>query len=240
MAGLVPAIYVLPTDTKTWMPGTRPGMTNFVTKSHFKWYFRPSSLPPAVAKAPVALLTGWLIASASVARDNVRRNHLKFERHHELASLQRSRARRCQILRRAGTGHRAAYPRPRRRIRSAPGAAARQAPNGRPLHLLRSFRAGAVRVRQGHGRTPASAYRARHRHLSVRRQDHAPRQRGQYPGNPARRDEPDDRRARHRPFRAHPGRAAKRRPKDAGLAELDRAAGRLRGNRAVVPALRGR
>jgi hypothetical protein len=27
MAGLVPAIHVLAT-TKTWMPGTRPGMTN--------------------------------------------------------------------------------------------------------------------------------------------------------------------------------------------------------------------
>jgi hypothetical protein len=27
MAGLVPAIHALPTDGKTWMPGTRPGMT---------------------------------------------------------------------------------------------------------------------------------------------------------------------------------------------------------------------
>ena len=37
-----------------------------------------------------------------------------------------------------------------------------------------------------------------------------------------------------------PGRAAPRRPEDAGPAELDRAAGRLRGNRAVVSALRRR
>jgi hypothetical protein len=29
MAGLVPAIYVfLPAELKTWMPGTRPGMTD--------------------------------------------------------------------------------------------------------------------------------------------------------------------------------------------------------------------
>ena len=27
MAGLVPAIHVLPQCEKTWMPGTRPGMT---------------------------------------------------------------------------------------------------------------------------------------------------------------------------------------------------------------------
>jgi hypothetical protein len=27
MAGLVPAIHVLLEETKTWIPGTRPGMT---------------------------------------------------------------------------------------------------------------------------------------------------------------------------------------------------------------------
>ena len=70
--------------------------------------------------------------------------------------------------------------------------------------------------------------------------DHAPRQRGQHPGDPARRHEPDDGRPRHRAFRAHARRAAPRRPEDAGPAELDRAAGRLGGDRAVVPALRRR
>ena len=65
-------------------------------------------------------------------------------------------------------------------------------------------------VGQGHGRAPASAYRAGHRHLSVRRLDHPSRQRGQCPGDPAGRDEPDDRGARHRPFRAHAGPAAPR------------------------------
>ena len=54
-------------------------------------------------------------------------------------------------------------------FRGAPRAAARQAADGRPLHLLRSFRPGAVPLRQGHGCAPASAYRACHRHLSVRR-----------------------------------------------------------------------
>jgi hypothetical protein len=29
MAGLVPAIHVLVRTRKTWMPGTRPGMTKF-------------------------------------------------------------------------------------------------------------------------------------------------------------------------------------------------------------------
>jgi hypothetical protein len=28
MAGLVPAVHVLAAERKTWMPGTRPGMTN--------------------------------------------------------------------------------------------------------------------------------------------------------------------------------------------------------------------
>jgi hypothetical protein len=32
MAGLVPAIQVLPVDPKTWMPGTRPGMTTVWAK----------------------------------------------------------------------------------------------------------------------------------------------------------------------------------------------------------------
>ena len=157
---------------------------------------------------------------------------------HELATLQRSRARRSQDLRRARSHHRAAHPRPRRRLCGAARAAAWQAADGRALHLLRSFRPGAVRVRQGHGRAAASAYRACHRHLSVRRQHHASRQRGQHSGDHAGRDEPDDRGTRHRPFRAHAGSAAPRRPEDAGPAELDRAAGRQGRNRAVVPALR--
>ena len=161
-------------------------------------------------------------------------------RKNELATLQRSRARRSQNLRRARSHHRAAHPRPRRWICGAARAAAWQAADGRALHLLRSFRPDAVHGRQGHGRAAASAYRACHRHLSVRRLDHAPRQRGQHPGDPARRHEPDDGGTRHRAFRAHARRAAPRRPEDAGPAELDRAAGRLGRDRAVVPALRRR
>ena len=109
-----------------------------------------------------------------------------------------------------------------------------------PFIFFDHFGPDAVHRRQGHGRAPASAYRACHRHLSVRRLDHASRQRGQHPGDPARRDEPDDGGARHRAFRAHARRAAPRRPEDAGPAKLDRAAGGLGRDRAVVPALRRR
>jgi len=35
MAGLVPAIHVLVAARKTWMPGTRPGMTNERTDSRY-------------------------------------------------------------------------------------------------------------------------------------------------------------------------------------------------------------
>jgi hypothetical protein len=34
MAGLVPAIHALAAKRKTWMPGTRPGMTS--RKQHFE------------------------------------------------------------------------------------------------------------------------------------------------------------------------------------------------------------
>ena len=36
MAGLVPAIHVL-VHTRTWMPGTRPGMTKFNVSGDAKW-----------------------------------------------------------------------------------------------------------------------------------------------------------------------------------------------------------
>ena len=65
------------------------------------------------------------------------------------------------------------------------------------------FRAGA-----GPRRAAASAYRARHRHLSVRRRDHPSRQPRQRHGDPARRGQLDDGRARHRPFRAHRARSS--------------------------------
>ena len=61
---------------------------------------------------------------------------------------------------------------------------------------------------------------------------------GNVAGDRARRNESDDRRPRHRPFRAHPGRTARLGAADAGPAKLDRATGRIRRDRAVVPALR--
>ena len=53
-----------------------------------------------------------------------------------------------------------------------------------------------------HRRAAASAHRARHRHLPVRRRDVASRQPGHVGGHPARRGQPDDGRPRHRAFRA--------------------------------------
>ena len=133
-----------------------------------------------------------------------------------------------RVLRRARARHRAARARSRR-LRGAPRAAARQAADGRAVHLLRPDGPGAVRRRPGHGRAPASAYRARHRHLSVRRPRHAPRQRRQRAGDHARRHEPDDRRARHRAFRAHPAERRAQRRRHVRHPELDRAAaGRTR------------
>src|SRR5438067_6923221 len=101
--------------------------------------------------------------------------HQQWEGLHELASRQRPRARGCEILRRSGADNRAAHARSRRWIRGAPRLAAWPAPDGRPVHLLRSFRAGAVHGGQGDGRAPASAHRPRDRHLSVRWQHHASR-----------------------------------------------------------------
>jgi hypothetical protein len=38
MAGLDPAIHVfLRAESKTWMPGTRPGMTSEVSREEFAW-----------------------------------------------------------------------------------------------------------------------------------------------------------------------------------------------------------
>jgi hypothetical protein len=40
MAGLVPAIHVFEMPrSKTWMPGTRPGMTKFVTLAAHYYFF---------------------------------------------------------------------------------------------------------------------------------------------------------------------------------------------------------
>ncbi len=54
-----------------------------------------------------------------------------------------------------------------------------------------------------HGRrAPASAHRPGHRHLPLRRRDHAPRQPRLAAGDPPRRGQLDDRRARHHPLGA--------------------------------------
>ena len=87
------------------------------------------------------------------------------------------------------------------------------------------FRAGA-----GHRRAAASAYRARHRHLSVRRRDRAPRYTRHRGGDQAGRSELDDGGARHRAFRAHRRRIAHHRQPDPWLADVGGAAAGERGN----------
>ena len=88
---------------------------------------------------------------------------------------------------------------------------ARQAPHGRPLHLLRSLRSGGIQRRRRHRRPPASPYRPLDGHVPVRRRDHPSRQPRQRRADPSRRGELDDRRTRDRSFRAHRAGSPRRR-----------------------------
>ena len=117
---------------------------------------------------------------------------------------------------------------------------AAQAALGRALRLLRPLRAGdrapGVRAR----RAAASAHRPGDRHLPVRGRDDASRQPRQRAGDRARRDQLDDRRARHRAFGAQaraPARRDLREPRPAAVGRL--AAGARRG-RAELRAHAGR
>ena len=121
-----------------------------------------------------------------------------------------------------------------RRLRGAPCAADRQAPARRPLHLLRPHGAGHPARRPGARRAAASAYRARHRHLSVRRQDPPPRFARHRDGHRAGRREPDDGGPRHRAFRAHARGTARRADVDVRPADLARPARGRGGGRAAV------
>jgi hypothetical protein len=49
MAGLVPAIHVFLTAAKTWMPGTRPGMTTSEVRSRVKLRYGLKIAAPVVA-----------------------------------------------------------------------------------------------------------------------------------------------------------------------------------------------
>ena len=121
--------------------------------------------------------------------------------------------------RRGGAAHRRS-----RRLRGAARAAVGAHAHGRAVHLLRPFRAGRIPRRARPRRAAASAYRACHRHLSVRRRDHAPRQPRHRGRDQAGRGELDDRRPRHRAFRAHRRREARRRRADPRLADVGGAA----------------
>ena len=142
-----------------------------------------------------------------------------------------------------GRSDRASHPGTRPRagagLRGAPRAAQRQAAHGRALHLPRPFRAdGRAAGRRRHGGAAASAYRARHRHLSVRRRHLPSRQPGLRAGDPAGRRQLDDRRQRHRPQRAHRTRDEAHGLSHARRPDLGGAAQEPRGDGAVVRACR--
>src|SRR5690606_16718884 len=126
------------------------------------------------------------------------------------------------------TRHPAARPRPRQ-LRGRPRAALRQAPHGRPLHLLRPH--GPEGPRAGPaargGRATAPAHRPFDHHLPVRRRDHAPRQRRLRAGHPPGRGQLDDRRPRHHPLRTLRAPAPRRRAdrRHPGLGGAARCAG---------------
>ena len=143
-------------------------------------------------------------------------------------------------VRRHRPGDRAAHGRSRR-LHRAPRAALGALAHGRPLHLLRPFRPGGIPRRRRHRRAPASAYRARHRHLSVRRRDRAPRLPRHRGGDQAGRSQLDDGRARHRAFRAHGRGVARHRQPDPRPADVGGAAEGQRGNgRRLCPSRDGR
>ena len=142
-----------------------------------------------------------------------------------------------------GRPDRASHPGTRPRagagLRGAPRAAQRQAAHGRAVHLPRSFRAdGRAAGRRRHGGAAASAYRARHRHLSVRRRHLPSRQPGLCAGDPPGRRQLDDRRQRHRPQRAHRARDEAHGLSHARRPDLGGAAQEPRGDGAVVRACR--
>ena len=55
MAGLVPAIHAFCRSVKTWMPGTRPGMTTEFDETSRSYFFAAVSAASA-ASAPAALV----------------------------------------------------------------------------------------------------------------------------------------------------------------------------------------
>ena len=79
-----------------------------------------------------------------------------------------------------------------------------------PFIFVDEFGPARAEARRGHGRAPAPAHQPRHRDLSVRGRDPSPRQHRVEPGDRARRGQSDDRGRGHRPFRAQPGRGARR------------------------------
>jgi hypothetical protein len=60
MAGLVPAIDVLPSCAKTWMPGTRPGMTSPIYRSAFQSDCQGISYTTILSAMPRSAASFWI------------------------------------------------------------------------------------------------------------------------------------------------------------------------------------
>ncbi len=131
--------------------------------------------------------------------------------------------------------HRSEGTRPRRRIhRPSRRAAFERAPH-RPVRVFRSHGAGHVRERRGHRRASASAHRAGHGDLSVRRRHRTSRHARFGADHPPGRRELDDRRPRHRAFRTQSGGRARGRAFSARHPDMDCAADVGRRSRAGLP-----
>ncbi|CAA9287418.1 MAG: Pirin, partial [uncultured Craurococcus sp.] len=157
----------------------------------------------------------------------------------ELESLPRADARRPSERWSNRDPDRAARGGPRRDD-GAPGPAFHQAADGRAVHLLRPDGPGRVPDRPRHRRAAPPAHQPGDAHLPVRGRDPAPRQPRHGKDHPAGRRELDAGRPRHRPFRAHRGRAQARRAAPVRHPDLDGVAGEPGGERPRVHAPRRR
>ena len=142
----------------------------------------------------------------------------------------------CDLI---DVGDRAARPRSRR-LRGSPRAALAERQMVGPFIFFDQMGPAEFLLGQGIDVRPHPAYRALHRDLSVRRRGHAPRLPRHRAGDPARRAQLDDRRPRHRSFRAHRnGRCAAPVPSCSASRAGSRCRRKRRGDGAGFRALRG-
>jgi hypothetical protein len=126
--------------------------------------------------------------------------------------------------------HRATDPRPRRWLRGSPRPPFRRAPNGGPVRVFRSDGSDRITCQKRPRCASPSAYRPRHRNLSLRGRDPAPRQSRNGAAYSAGGGQLDDGGARDRAFQAHPAGVPHRRRRALRHPDLGRPAeGQRRG-----------